>query len=314
MPIASLKNKSGLTDAGVQSWALLILLSLIWGSSFMLIKKSLVVYGPGEVGALRIITAGLALTPIALRHLGRLNLRKKGLLLIIGFVGSFIPAFLFAKAQTQLESSITGILNALTPLFVVIMGALFFNQKFTRRNTIGLIISFAGSLLLIAAGSGGELGDINFYALFVVAATICYGVNLNVIKNYLADLRPVTITAVSLLFVSPLALGYLLGASAFTETLASQPGAWEALMYVSILGVIGTSVALILFNKLVQVTNPMFASFVTYLIPIVAVIWGVAYFDETILPLQYAGMLAIVAGVYIAQRKKAKKAAEPALR
>lgn len=314
MPIASLKNKSVLTDAGVHSWALLILLSLIWGSSFMLIKKSLVVYGPGEVGALRIVTAGLALMPIAFRHMGRLNLRKKGLLLIIGFVGSFIPAFLFAKAQTQLESSITGILNALTPLFVVIMGALFFRQKFTRRNTIGLIISFAGSVLLVAAGSSGGLGDINFYALFVVAATICYGVNLNVIKNYLADLKPVTITAVSLLFVSPLALGYLLGASSFTEKLASQPGAWEALMYVSILGVIGTSMALILFNKLVQVTNPMFASFVTYLIPIVAVIWGVAYFDETILPLQYAGMFAIVVGVYIAQRKKAKKAVEPVLR
>lgn len=305
MPTALLNSKSAVKNTAILSWALLLILSLIWGSSFMLIKKSLVVYGAGEVGALRIVTAGLALLPVAIRHLHKLNLRHKALLLLIGFVGSFIPAFLFAKAQTQLESSITGILNALTPLFVVIMGALFFNQKFTRRNTIGLIISFAGSVLLVAAGSGGQLGDVNFYALFVIGATICYGVNLNVIKTYLADLKPVTITAVSLFFVSPLALGYLLGASSFTDKLLHQPGAGEALLYVSILGVIGTSMALILFNKLVQLTNPMFTSFVTYLIPIVAVIWGVAYFEEVIYPLQYAGMLAIIIGVYIAQRKKA---------
>lgn len=290
------------------SWALLLILALIWGSSFMLIKKSLVVYGPGEVGALRIVTAGLSLMPVALRHLSKLNLRQTGLLLIIGFVGSFIPAFLFAKAQTQLESGLTGILNALTPLFVVIMGALFFKQKFTRRNTIGLIISFTGSVVLVAAGAGGKLGEVNFYALFVIAATICYGVNLNVIKTYLADLKPLTITAVSLFFVTPLALAYLLSATDFTGKLVLEPGAGEALLYVSILGVVGTSMALILFNKLVQLTNPMFTSFVTYLIPIVAVLWGVAYFGEVIYPLQYAGMLAIIVGVYIAQRKKAKKA------
>lgn len=303
MPIALFKNFSARQGAGAISWGLLLFLSLIWGSSFILIKKSLVVYSPGEVGALRIITAALALLPLGLKHLSRLSRRHMALLLLIGFVGSFLPAFLFAKAQTQLASSVTGILNALTPLFVVVMGALFFNQKFTRRNTIGLIISFAGCVILVLAGSEGQLGEMNFYAFFVMAATICYGINLNVIKAYLADLRPITITAVSLLFVAPLALSYLFGLSAFSHKLLNQEGAGLALLYVSILGVVGTSFALIFFNKLVQLTNPMFTSFVTYLIPIVAVFWGVIDGESLFLP-HYLGMITIIGGVYIAQRRK----------
>lgn len=305
MPIALFKNYKALSGAGAISWGMLLFLSLIWGSSFILIKKALLVYSPGEVGALRIITAALALLPIGLKHLSKLSRRHMALLLLIGFVGSFIPAFLFAKAQTQLASSVTGILNALTPLFVVIMGTLFFHQKFTRRNAIGLIISFSGCVMLVLAGSRGQLGEVNFYALFVVAATICYGINLNVIKASLADLRPVTITAVSLLIVAPLALGYLFGLSSFTHKLLNQEGAGEALLYVSILGVIGTSMALILFNRLVQLTSPMFTSFVTYLIPIVAVFWGVIDGESLFLP-HYMGMVIIIVGVYIAQRRKNK--------
>lgn len=309
MPTALSEQPQTQKSPGTLSWGLLLLLTLIWGSSFILIKKALVVYGPGEVGALRILTAALALMPIALKKLKGLSRRHLALLVLIGFVGSFIPAFLFAKAQTQLASSITGILNALTPLFVVVMGALFFHQKFTRRNTIGLIISFAGSVILVLAGSGGQIGEINFYALFVVAATICYGVNLNVIKTYLPDLKPLTITAVSLLLVFPLAFGYLAGLSSFTTQLF-QPGGGEALLYVSILGVIGTAIALIFFNRLVQLTNPMFTSFVTYLIPIVAVIWGVIDGESLYLG-HYAGMAAIIGGVYIANhRKKAPAKAE----
>lgn len=306
MPTALLKPQGELQSPGPLAWALLLFLTLIWGSSFILIKKALLVYGPGEVGALRIATAALALLPVSLQKLNRLKRRHLGLLVLIGFVGSFLPAFLFAKAQTQLPSGITGILNALTPAFVVIMGALFFKQRFTRRNTIGLIISFAGSVLLVMAGSGFEAGQINFYALFVVAATICYGVNLNVIKTFLADLKPLTITAVSLTLVFPLALGYLFGVSSFTDQL-QKPAAGEALFYVSLLGVVGTSLALILFNRLVQLTSPMFTSFVTYLIPVVAVIWGVLD-GETLYAGHYAGMGAIITGVYVANHRKKVKA------
>lgn len=298
-----LKNKKVLQSAGALSWGLLIFLSLIWGSSFILIKKSLLAYSAGEVGALRIATAALFLIPIALQNLAKVPRSQRWYLLCVGFVGSFLPAFFFAIAQTQLASGVTGILNALTPLFVVIMGALFFGLKFTRRNTIGLIISLTGTIALVMAGSGGSLGEINFYAFFVVLATICYGLNLNIIKSYLSNLKPVAITAISLLFVFPIALIYLLAFTGFTHKIQYTEGAWLALLFVSILGVIGTAAALIIFNRLVQLTTPMFASFVTYLIPIVAVIWGVID-GEALDTGHYLGMLAIITGVYIANQKK----------
>lgn len=298
-----LKNAKVLQSAGALSWGLLIFLSLIWGSSFILIKKSLLAYSPGEVGALRITTAALFLIPIALQNLGKVPGNQRWFLLCVGFVGSFLPAFFFAIAQTQLASGVTGVLNALTPLFVVIMGALFFQQTFTRRNTIGLIISLVGTVVLVLAGSSGSLGDINFYAFFVVLATICYGLNLNIIKTYLSNIKPVAITAISLLFVFPIALGYLLGFTEFTYKIQHTEGAWLALLFVSILGVIGTAAALVIFNRLVQLTTPMFASFVTYLIPIIAVIWGVID-GEALYTEHYLGMLAIIAGVYIANHKK----------
>ncbi|MBW3546500.1 MAG: DMT family transporter [Bacteroidetes bacterium] len=290
------------TNTRVVAWALLILLAIIWGNSFILIKKSLLAYSAGEVGALRIITAALALLPIALKHLWSMSGRNRMLLLVIGLVGSFIPAFLFAEAQTQLSSSVTGILNALTPLFVVLIGALFFGHRFTIRNAIGLAISFAGSIILALARAGGDLGAINFYAFLVILATLCYGLNLNLIKAYLSSLRPVVITSVSLALMLPGALVYLFGFTNFTTHLQTQPTAGWSLLAVATLGVVGTAIALILFNRLVQMTTPMFTSFTTYLIPIVAVIVGVLD-GEILLPMHFAGMAAVIIGVYIANRK-----------
>lgn len=303
MPTVLLKTKKALEGAGALSWGLLILLSLIWGSSFILIKKSLLAFSAGEVGALRIATAALFLIPIAIRNFGRVGKKDRWFLLMVGFVGSFLPAFLFAKAQTQLASGVTGVLNALTPLFVVMIGALFFGQKFTRRNTVGLIISLVGTVVLIMATSRGNLGDINFYAFYVVLATLCYGLNLNIIKYRLSNLKPVAITAISLVFVVPIAIVFLFGFTDFTTKIVEVEGAWLSLMYVSILGVIGTAAALIIFNRLVQLTTPMFASFVTYLIPIIAVIWGVID-GEPLFMGHYLGMVGIIIGVFIANHRK----------
>tara|TARA_R110000796_G_scaffold96719_1_gene202629 strand:+ start:10732 stop:11625 length:894 start_codon:yes stop_codon:yes gene_type:complete len=290
-------------NTNVLAWTLLILLALIWGSSFILIKRGLAVFNAGEVGALRILAACMFLIPISIPKVRKLSFKHLKLLFIIGLVGSFIPAFLFAIGQTQLPSGVTGVLNALTPIFVLIMGVLFFKQEITKRKTFGLIIAFVGTAILLAAGSDGGLRGINFYALFIVLATICYGINLNVIKYYLADLKPLVITSVSLLFMGPLAGIYLLTFTDFSVTLATKEGALEAFGYVSLLGVMGTAIALILFNKLVQITNPLFTSTVTYLIPIVALIWG--FWDNEALGLgQVIGMLAIFAGVYVTNKKK----------
>ena len=284
------------------SWILLIILSLIWGSSFILIKKGLQVFSAMEVGALRIAAASVFLAPIAIGRFYRIKRQHLLLLLEVGFVGSLGPAFFFAIAQTQIPSSLTGVLNALTPMFVALVGVLFFKQHFQKNKILGLAIGFLGTVILILSGSAGQFSHINYYALFVVLATICYGFNLNIIKTYLADLKSLTITSVSLLFVAPASLILLFFFTDFTTKMQTVEGAWLAFGYIATLGVVGTAIALILFNHLVKITTPVFTSSVTYLIPIVAVIWGLLD-DESLYTAHYAGMAAILLGVYLINRR-----------
>ncbi|HEY9118067.1 MAG TPA: DMT family transporter, partial [Roseivirga sp.] len=255
------------------------------------------------------LAACLFLVPISIPRLRKLTPKQIRLLFIIGLVGTFFPAFLFALGQTRLDSGITGVLNGLTPIFTLIIGATFFSQKFKKENYIGIALAFIGTVVLLAAGSGGELGQFNFYALFIVLATACYGTNLNVIKYFLADLSPVVITSVSILLVGPFAGLYLLMGTDFSVKLATEPGAWKALGYVSLLGIMSTSLALILFNKLVQMTTPIFSSTVTYLIPIVALTWGILDGEQLILG-QIIGIGSILMGVFITNRRRAKTASK----
>lgn len=293
------------SESALKAWAFLVVLALIWGSSFILIKRGLEVFSPGEVGAFRIVAAGLFLLPLSLPRLKHLNKRQVKNLVIVGLVGSFIPAFLFAKAQTQLSSSLTGVFNAMTPLFVVVIGALFFNSKITRRNSLGLFIAFIGVILLLVVkeGSGfGTFADINVYAFFVLLACACYGVNLNIIKFRFVELKPVAITAISLTLVLPVALIYLFAYTQFSFKLLHVEGAYMAAGYLTILGVVGTALALILFNVMVKVATPVFASSVTYLIPIVAILWGV-WDGEVLLLGHYIGIAAVIFGVWVGNRR-----------
>lgn len=289
---------------GALAWTMLLVLSLIWGSSFILIKRGLEVFSPIEVGSLRIVTAALFLAPIAISRFYRIKRNHLVLLFIIGLMGSLLPAFFFAIAQTKINSSLTGVLNALTPLFVLLMGIFFFRQKYVPGKLTGMVIGFAGTVALILSGSSGQFSDFNYYALFVVLATIFYGVNLNVIKYYLADLKALTITSVSLLFVGPLATMVLFGFTPFLDTMAYTEGAWLAFGYIVTLGVVGTALALIIFNNLVQMTTPVFTSSVTYIIPIIAVIWGVVD-GESLYLVHYVSMAAILLGVYLVNRRRA---------
>ena len=289
------------------AWGILAILALIWGTSFILIKRGLEVYAPGEVGAIRILAACLFLVPVSIPKVRKLTPRHLKLLFIIGMVGTFGPAFLFALGQTRLDSGIAGVLNGLTPIFTLIIGAVFFSQKFKKENYIGIVLAFIGTVILLTAGSGGKFSEFNFYAFFIVLATACYGTNLNVIKYYLADLSPVVITSVSILLVGPFAGLYLVFGTDFSVKLATEPGALKALGYVSLLGIMSTSLALILFNKLVQLTTPIFSSTVTYLIPIVALTWGILDGEMLILG-QIIGIAAILLGVFINNRRKAKAA------
>ncbi|SMD42435.1 Predicted permeases [Aquiflexum balticum DSM 16537] len=292
------------SESTLKAWGFLIILALVWGSSFILIKRGLEVYSPGEVGALRIVFAGLVLLPLSLPRLKGLNKRQVKNLIIVGLVGSFIPAFLFAKAQTQLSSSLTGVFNAMTPLFVVIIGALFFKSRITRRNGIGLVIAFIGVLILMMVKEGGigNFSEINAYALLVLLACACYGLNLNIIKYRFVELKPVAITAISLSFVLPLALIYLFTSTQFSFKILHVEGAVQAAGYLAILGIVGTALALILFNVMVKVATTVFASSVTYLIPVVAIMWGLLD-GEVLLAGHYFGILAVIFGVWIGNRR-----------
>ncbi|WP_339876202.1 DMT family transporter [uncultured Algoriphagus sp.] len=292
-------------DSNLKNWGLLILLSLIWGSSFILIKRGLEVFSPGEVGAYRIVAAATFLLPLSIPRIKNLDKTQIKNLIIVGLVGSFIPAFLFAKAQTQLSSSLTGVLNALTPLSVVVIGALFFHSKITRRNGIGLAIAFIGVFILVTVKEGagfGAFADINSHAFYVILACICYGFNLNIIKYRFQKLKPIEITAISLIMVLPAALIYLMAGTQFSYKVVNIEGALTALGYVTLLGVMGTAIALIIFNVMVKTATPVFAASVTYIIPIVAIFWGVLD-GEVLLFGHYIGIVAVIIGVWFGNRK-----------
>jgi drug/metabolite transporter (DMT)-like permease len=283
---------------------LLLTLSLIWGTSFILIKQGLKVFSPDEVGALRVAAAFLFLVPVALQHLKELKSSDYVKLFISGMLAIFIPAFLFATAQTHLNSSLAGILNTLSPVWVMIIGAIFFSQRFRGWAVFGSAISFGGCIVLAMARANGGLGAFNSYALLIVLACACYGLNLNFIKFKIPTLAPMTIISVSLLLIAPLAYVYLFGFTEFTYKLANTEGAWRAFGFILILGLMSTAVANLLFYKLLRISSPLFASSVTYVMPLVSVMWGVVD-GEVLLAGHFVGMALILGGVYLANRKRA---------
>lgn len=281
---------------------LLITLSLIWGTSFILIKQGLKVFSPEVVGALRVTAASLFLLPLALPRLKELKQGDHFKLFVSGLMGIFFPAFLFAWAQTRLNSSLAGILNTLSPLWTMMIGAMFFSQRFRGFAIVGIVISFTGTILLALSRSGGSITGFNMYALIIVAACALYGANLNWIKFKIHDLGSLTIISVSLLFIGPLAAGYLFGFTDFVETMATQPGVWQAFGFIILLAFMSTAIANLMFVKLLKISTPLFASSVTYIMPIVAVMWGVLD-GEKLLVGHFIGMAAILGGVYLANKK-----------
>ncbi|WP_299454733.1 DMT family transporter [uncultured Microscilla sp.] len=282
------------------AWSILILLAIVWGSSFILMKKGLLVYPPLQVAALRVGFAFIFLVGLAVVRFRKVPKNKWKALFVSGLVGVFIPAFLFPLAQTHVDSAITGVLNALTPMSALVLGVVIFRQKTVRTKVVGILIGFVGIICLIFTNANGG-ASFNAYALFAIAATVCYGFNLNYIKHYLHDMKSLDISVFSISLVGPFALVYLF-ASDFATIYAHKEGSVLALVYIAILGIAGTAIALVLFNRLLQMTNPIFASSVTYLIPLVAIILGVLDKEE-ILPSHYIGMTITILGVWLVNRK-----------
>lgn len=284
------------------AWFILILLSLIWGTSFILIKKGLEVYTPDELGALRITIACLCLLPFAIRSLNTIPRRYWVWILISGFIGNLIPAFLFAFAETELASGLAGVLNSLTALFTLIIGAFFFQQRITALRIAGIVIGIAGTAVLIFMGGKASASGSAFHGFLVVLATVMYGGSLNIIKHKLAGLNALAMASLALFCVGPVAFAYLFTTPVFNK-IATAPGAYEALGYIALLAAFSTAIGLVLYNKLIHMTTTLFASSSTYLMPIVALLWGVLD-GETIHLYHYVGMIIILAGVFIVNRAK----------
>ncbi|CAM3409385.1 DMT family transporter [Pontibacter korlensis] len=262
----------------------------------------MVVYASDEVGALRMVIACAALLPFAIKNLRKVESSRWKFLLGTGLLGNFFPAFLFAIAETRLASGLAGVLNSLTALFTLLVGAVLFGQPITWMRMLGIIIGIAGTAVLIFSGNGNaDLGNM-YYGLYIVLATIFYGTSANIIKHRLHGMKAIALSSLALLTVGPVALVYLLTTDFFYK-LQHVPGAWEALMYIAILAVFSTAIALILFNKLIHISTTLFASSTTYLIPVVALMWGVLD-GETIHLWHYIGMVIILVGVFIVNRAK----------
>ncbi len=289
------------------AWFYLILLGLIWGSSFILMKRGMhaldgtVLFSSSQVAALRMLIAGIILLPLTIFNFKKLK-RLKDLLFFacVGFFGNFFPAFLFTYAETGLSSGLTGVMNSLTPIFTIFIGLLVFKQRIVAFQFAGVMIAAIGVVLLILGGN-----DVSFSGNFpqivaVVLATLCYAISVNVVKFTLSGYKAMEIASIAFgtTLIPSIIITYFSGAVDFIRT---EPKALEGLFFISILSIAGTAIALYFFNKLIAISSTLFASSVTYIIPIVAVFIGLQ-FGEKIHLFQFLSMGVVLGGVFMVNR------------
>lgn len=281
-------------------WVYLTVLALIWGSSFILIKKGLIGLTAFQLGSLRIIFAALFLLIIGFKSLMKIPKQQWKFVALTSVFGTFIPAYLFAIAQTQIDSSVSSILNSLTPLNTLVLGALAFGLQFRRNQVFGVLIGLIGSALLILNGAIHHPEQNYYYAILVVIASLCYATNVNLIKRFLPDLSPLSITTGNfLVLLVPASL--VLFFTGFFDVIHVVE-VQHSLLFIMVLGVLGTGIANIIFFKLIQISSPVFATSVTYLIPVVAFFWGLLD-NEMLTFVQFIGAFIILIGVYLSAKK-----------
>jgi len=283
------------------SWFILVFLSIIWGCSFILIKKSLIAFTPVQLACLRITISSLAFTPVVWYHRKDIDWSFFFKFFLVGLTGSGIPAFLFFIAQTQVSSSVAGLLNSLTPIWTLVIGIFIFKTGFTKNRILGVALGFAGAVSLLLLGGEKYIGGNPYYGILIVLATICYGTSVNIVQTFFSKTKPIVISAVSFFTIGPIGLIYLLSTD-FIELLTTNKDAGYALGAVTLLSLFGTVMASILFYHLVQKTNAVFASSVTFLMPIVALAWGVV--DKEIIGIPHIiAMVMILSGVYLIKKR-----------
>lgn len=282
------------------NWALFTALSVIWGSSFILMKAGMIVLTPYQVASIRILSAGVVLIPFARRAIREIPKNKLGLVVLSGILGSLFPAYLFCIAETKIESSLAGILNALTPLFTILVGIAFFQLKAGKLKIAGVLIGFAGLCYLMM--KTGNIGFQNFsYSLLVILATLFYGINVNMVARHMQGVGSLNIASLAFVFLIIPTLIFLYFTGYFSLSF-SHKEIWLSTLASSVLGMMGTALASIFFYMLVKRAGTLFASMVTYGIPFIAVLWGVIY-GESITVSQVIALGIILCGVYLVNKK-----------
>ena len=293
----------------LKAWGYLIILSTIWGSSYFLIKIGLEdSYGnermpPHLLGALRISFAFLALTPLLYKSFKKLKKKHVLFVIISGVVGNGLPAFLFAYAETKLDSSITGMLNSLVPIFTVLIATIVFQFKLKWNHIGGLTIGIVGAVMIVYQKlfSTNISIDDTIPILMIFLATFCYALSLNLIKYKLQDLNSMAITSISFAAIGPFCIAYLFTTD-FFDRISTQPNFNEGIGIIAILAFVGTAMAVLLFNNMIKISTAVFASSVTYFIPIVAILLGFTL-GENVSILQLSGIGVLILGVFLINRK-----------
>lgn len=286
-----------------QKWLYFSLLSLVWGSSFILMKKALLGVTPIQLGALRMIFTAVFLLIIATPSLKKIEKKHYKYIVYTSLAGTFIPGFLFAFAITTIDSSIVAILNSLTPFNTLIFGAMVFGFAFNRTQLYGILIGLVGTLILILKGASLNPNQNYWYALLIIIASVGYAFNANIIKKHLNDLNALSIVTGNFLILLVPAIIVLACTDFFVTFDFNDEVLMQSLGYLVILAVVGTGIAKTIYNKLVHISDPVFASSVTYLIPLVAIFWGVLDNEKLSLLQVFAGMI-ILLGVYLVNKKK----------
>ncbi len=284
----------------VINWSIFILLSFIWGSSFILMKESTTALNGWQIASIRIFSAGLVFLPFAIFHLNQIPLNKLWLIILSAILGNLLPAFLFAIAiHEHVNSSLAGILNSLTPLLVIVLGILFFKAVIKTKKIVGVLIGFIGLVILSVSKGGITLS--NFWpAMMILLATLFYGFNVNLVSHYLKEIEPFKMATVSLAFMLIPTSIFIWKLNVIPLALNDETTRWPIADAV-LLGVVGSAVATALFYVLIKRAGGVFASLVTYGIPIVAIFWGI-WANENVAPIQIGCLLLILGGVYLANR------------
>lgn len=287
-------------------WVYLVVLSIIWGSSFILIKKGLIGLTPVQLGCLRILLSSFVLLLVGWKSLKTIKKSEWKWIVISGILGTGIPVFLFAFAETEIDSAIAAILNSGVPLLAFVFGILLFGAQFVKRQFFGVLMGLFGAAALILIGAQVNPDQNYWYALLVIFATSLYALNVNIIKRYLQEVSAIAIATGNFIFLMIPAIGLLIYSDFFLLPYTTDSILLESMGYVVILSIFGTAAAKVIFNKLVQISNPVFASSVTYLMPIVSVTWGLL--DGEVFTLwQLLASVVIISGVYIGNSSKKLK-------